>query len=328
MVEMLWETGDPAEVLADRFGLTDADAAQAWLAGLLRRDWGIDISRCQRIVMSDQNALAWLATPSGTLVAKWSVDRERFARLSVLADLTQWLAERGAPVSALVHALDGSSYVQPDGALLVLQRAIEGDHLDVANLGQVRAAGAVLARLHGHLGRYPRADELRPASPAPEGSLAERVTAWLESGQQHIPTPLLAAMRELIDAAPTEPMPTQLLHGDFRAANVLCAGSQVLAVIDFDEARFDPAVDELARSAVLLGTLFRSWGPVTSQVRAEFLAGYASERRLSADEVRWWGILVGWYSLGMIPPDSAHDTAGWRAAAQEHLEQALHARAL
>lgn len=324
-LEMLWESEDPAGVLLTRFGLTDGRTARDWVASALSRYWGIEVSACERIVMSDHNALAWLATPSGKLVAKWSVAPQRFARLSELAELTTWLAERGAPVSAPVVTLDGSSHAESDGALLVLQGLIEGDPLEVANTDQVRAAGAVLARLHGELALYPHADRLHQYSPTPSAPLPVRVTSWLDSEPHHVPSPLLTSMRRLMDTAPTEPMPTQLLHGDFRAANVLCAGARVLAIIDFEEAGFDHPIAELARSAVMLGTKFRNWGPVPSSVRAEFLAGYESERRLSAVESRWWDILVGWFSLMMIPPD--HDPTGWREAAAEHLERVAPGRA-
>jgi homoserine kinase type II len=46
MLEMLWEAHDPRRAL--------------------------------RIVISDHNALAWVETQSGRLLAKWSVVRERF----------------------------------------------------------------------------------------------------------------------------------------------------------------------------------------------------------------------------------------------------------
>ena len=326
-LEMLWESDDPAGVLLTRFGLTDGRAARDWVATALSRHWGIEVSDCQRIVMSDHNALAWLTTPSGRLVAKWSVAPQRFARLSELAGLTVWLAERGAPVSAPILTLDGASHAESDGALLVLQRLIEGGPLEVTNPDLVGAAGAVLARLHGELARYPHAAPLHQSSPTPSKSLPAQVMSWLDAQPHHVPAPLLASMRRLMGTAPTEPMPTQLLHGDFRAANILCAGAQVLAIIDFEEARYDHPIAELARSAVMLGTKFRNWGPVSSSVRAEFLAGYESERRLSTIESRWWDILVGWYSLTMISPSSDHDPTGWRAAAAEHLERVTPSRA-
>jgi homoserine kinase type II len=323
IVEMLWETADPTDVLHRRFGFADHQATQKWLSTVLERHWGVAVWGTSRIVMSDHNALAWLATSVGGLLAKWSVAPERFDRLSDLADLALWLGERGAPVSAPVATDAGATSVSADGALVTVQRVIEGDHLDVDDPRQVEAAGAVLARLHGDLARYPRAERMRRTSAASSEALAERVATWLDTDRPHIPSTLRGTLRELLRAVPGEAMPIHLVHGDYRAANLLCVDSRVAAVIDFEEARFDHPVAELARSAVMLGTLFRDWGPVSPPVREDFLAGYQSRRSLSAVELAWWDVLVGWYLLGMIPLDPAHDTTGWRAAAEEHLQRVI-----
>ncbi len=109
--------------------------------------------------------------------------------------------------------------------------------------------------------------------------LTARVTGWLDAGTGHLPATARDALRGLLAGAPPDLLPTQLVHHDFRSANVLCAGAEVAAVIDCEETRHDHRVVELARSAVLLGTRFRNWGPVSADVRAEFLAGYQSVRR-------------------------------------------------
>lgn len=320
-LEMLWESDDPTEVLRRRFGLADGRAIDEWLAevGL---HWGVGVTACRRIVMSDHNALAWLTTSAGALLAKWSVAHERFDRLSELADLARWLGECGAPVSVPVPTAAGSTSVCADGALVTLQHVVDGDHLDVANSDQVRSAGAVLGRLHDDLARYPRSERLRQPSPATTGTLTDRVSGWLDADRSNVPATLRTSLSERLVDAPTESVQLQLIHGDYRAANILCADGRdgrVAAILDLEEARFDHPVAELARSAVMLGTLFRDWGPVSPQVRADFLAGYQSHRALGESELRWWDILVGWYLLGMIPPDPAQDATGWRAAAEEHL---------
>jgi hypothetical protein len=117
-----------------------------------------------RIVMSAGNALAWVDTPSGWLLAKWSVVPERFPRLAETARLTSWLHGRGLPVSAPVPARDGRLQIEVDRVSMGLQRGIEGDLLDTADLNQVRAAGAILAQLQDALGAYPDADQI-PRSP-------------------------------------------------------------------------------------------------------------------------------------------------------------------
>ena len=312
MLQMLWEEQDAGEALRTRFGFDTGHAAVRWVAGTLAEHWGLRVQSCERIVMSDRNALAWLGTPSGRLLAKWSVAPTRFPRLAALGRLTAWLSGRRLPVWAPIGALDGRLQVEADGASMCLQHVVVGDHLDTTDPLQIRASGATLARLHDALACYPYAD---PAL-APDGShsvLADRITGWIDSDARTGPAPAREKLRRLTADAPPGPLPRQLVHGDFRSANVLCAGPDVVAVIDFEEARFDHPIVELARSAVLLGTRFRSWGPVTADVRAGFLDGYQSVRPLTDVEARWWDVLVLWFSLAMIPP--GEDPTGWGPAA-------------
>ena len=110
----------------------------------------------------------------------------------------------------------------------------------------------------------------------------------------------------------------RLVHGDYRSANILVAGPGIAAVIDFEEARFDHRIDELARSAVMLGTRFRDWGPASPEVRTAFLDGYQSERRMTAAEATWWDALVLWYSLVLTP--AGEDPTGWGQVALDQLE--------
>jgi homoserine kinase type II len=126
-------------------------------------------------------------------------------------------------------------------------------------------------------------------------------------------------LRQLVAGAPADLPPTQLVHGDFRSSNILCSGAEIAAVIDFEEARLDHCIDELARSAVMIGTRFRNWGPVSAEVRATFLSGYESVRRLTPVETQWWDTLVLWYSLRLVPPGD--DPTGWGSAAMSHVEQ-------
>lgn len=130
LLEMLWEATGPLHALNGRFGLSDAGSARRWVVAMLHDHWGVRIETCQRIVMSDHNALAWVSAPNGRLVAKWSVVPDRFPRLSALARLTQWLDGQGLPVSPPVPALDGRPQVEVDGVSMCLQREIEGDLLD------------------------------------------------------------------------------------------------------------------------------------------------------------------------------------------------------
>lgn len=318
MLEMLWEASDPSDALETRFGFRDGAEAYRWVVTMLDKHWGVRVDSCDRIVISDSNALAWVGTSSGRMLMKWSVVPARFPRLAALARLTAWLEGEGLPVSAPVATLDGRVQVEADGASLGLQREIDGDILDTNQSRQVRAAGAVLAQLHDALAMYPAADQV-PGLAAPSTNLADQINGWLDSCPKHAPAAACDTLRRLVADAHPNSLPTQLVHGDYRSANVLCAVPGIAAVIDFEEARFDHRIVELARSAVMLGTRFRDWGPVSPEVRATFLDGYQSKRRLTSAEASWWDALVLWCSLLLIP--SGQDPTAWGQAALSQLRE-------
>jgi homoserine kinase type II len=319
LLEMLWEDDDPVKVIAARFGLGDATAAGRWVAATVGEHWGVEVDSVTRIVMSGHNALAWISATSGPFLAKWSVLPTKFPRLTALTQLTAWLGEQGLPVSAPVPSLDGRLQVETgERTSMSLQHQITGLLLDVAEPQQVRAAGAALAKLHLALAGYPHIEDMGSFAGPPK-PLAERITDWLESGRSGALTP--AAREQMIGflaGAPSERLSAQLVHGDFRSSNILCAGHDITAVLDFEEARFDYPIMELAQSAVMLGTRFRDWGPVPPAVHTWLREGYESERSLTTAEAGWWNLLVLWFSFLLVPP--GEDPTGWGPAA--HAESA------
>ncbi len=234
-LEMLWEVHDASDVLGARFGFIDGAAeAGRWVAAMCDEYWGVRVDTCDRIVMSDQNVMAWVDTASGRMLAKWSVAPDRFPRLAALARLTAWLDARGFPVSAPIAALHGHLQVEVCGASLSLQHEIDGDLLDTTKADQVRAAGAALARLHDALAGY--SDDVPGlVAPAP---LKTQITGWLGACPEQVPASGHDCLRRLVADTQPDPLPVQLVHGDFRSANVLCDEFGVAAVIDFEEARF------------------------------------------------------------------------------------------
>ncbi len=300
--------------------LGDADTAGSWVAQTLQQSWGVGPVNSERIVMSDQNALAWVTTDDGArLLAKWTVDVSRFARLDEIARLTAWFHDRGLPVSPPLPSLDGSLQVSVDRVSIAVQRVIPGTLLDVSDRNAVQSAGAVLAHLHRTLADYPATDLLRSAG-AQSGpmSLADRLGSWLTTRKSTAPRDALDALHRFLDNAPDVATPVQLTHGDVRSANILCERSQVAALLDFEEVRLDHRINEIARSAVLLGTQFHSWGPVSAPVRRTFVAGYESVEPLTSAERAWLPILELWYTLAFIP--NGEDPTGWASSAARQLE--------
>jgi homoserine kinase type II len=246
---MLWETADPTEQLTRRFGFLDGPSAVGWVADSLQRQWQLQVTGCDRLVISAWNAMAWVTADDRRLIAKWSALPQLFANLLDAARVTTWLERCGLPVAAPIPATDDRLLVevptQADGhvharrplgesrALLGVTRVVDGDLLDSDDLGQVTDAGQMLAAVHEALAAYP--DEVGGRRPR---------------GQE------------------------QLVHNDFRSANILHDGARVTAVLDFEEVAYDSRVADLAKSAVLLGTRYRGWGPTSDGTRRAFVAAY------------------------------------------------------
>ncbi|RNI21397.1 phosphotransferase [Flexivirga caeni] len=316
-VEMLWEACDPDETLSTRFGFRDAAAAATWVTATVEQHWAVRVVSCDHIVMSFHNVLAWLSTPDGPMLAKWSIAQDGFARLANAGDLVAWLDRQGLPVSAPIATNDGRHQVDVGGRSMSLQHTIDGELLDVDDPQQVYAAGVTLAALHAALAAFPQAERFGGARGWGRQPLRTQVSAWLDSASEQAPLAARRRLREMLERSPDQVLPTQLIHGDYRAANILCADREIVAILDFEDAGHGQRVADLARSAVLLGTRFRDWGPVSPLVREGFLDGYQSVTSLTDAEHAWWDPLVLWFSLTMIP--SGDDPTGWADAALRQL---------
>jgi homoserine kinase type II len=76
----------------------------------------------------------------------------------------------------------------------------------------------------------------------------------------------------------------QLVHNDFRSANVLHDGTSITAVLDFEEVTYRSRVSDLAKAMALLGTRFHDWGPTSQFVREAFVGAYCDQAPLTDPE--------------------------------------------
>ena len=331
---MLWETVDPYTALEKRFAFAGPDDTVAWLRATLASRWGISVRSCERIVLSSANALAWLGTDDGRLLAKWSIVPGLHPRLAALADLTAWLHRRGLPVSPPLAALDGSLQLATPVGSLGLQGVREGELLDPSNAAQVREAGSVLASVHDALGAYPRAADVvscsgtsSPHDPGLSGApgVQERVTRWLGavapgsvapgSVAPGAPATAVAFLQDRLAFLREDSLPApQLVHNDIRSANILCRGSRVTALLDFEEVTVDHRVSDLAKGAVMLGTRFRNWAPLDLEMQRYFVEGYRDVHCLTRTEEAWLPVLAVYRTLCFSRGGA--DPAGWGAAAE------------
>ncbi|HEY1016142.1 MAG TPA: phosphotransferase [Herpetosiphonaceae bacterium] len=211
--------------------------------------------------------------------------------------VTDWLQRRrfSFAVPEPIPARDGVLWAAAPGGdgLLTLWSLVPGGPVDTANLAQARAAGRALAELLPAMAEIPSlpAEEaimppahgdLRNGHPLVPDPLAALAALALEEPLQ---TQIQALMSDMLAAAPElyRSLPVQFSHGDFVQANLLAAGDEISAVLDFEFAAHDL---ELMDFAVLL-----SWWVIKARgTGAEWPlldaigGGFSSLRPLGADE--------------------------------------------
>lgn len=296
---MLWESRDPAAVLAQRFHFSTTDDATRWLIDRIGSTYGLTVVSVDRLVMSSYNLLAWLTTTNGPFLAKGCAFVMVHDRLRKVGELVLWLKQMQLPVSAPLVATIGTVQVLCDHLSLSLQRAIPGELLDPTQPLQAEKAGVTLAQLHQALATYPYAGTLATQPSVP--SLQTPIAQWVQQKKATLADPTLTAnlvsLQEQVGQLATTPLATQLVHSDYRAANVLWREGDIVAVLDFEEVRWGYRVNDLAWAAVHLGTRYHDWGPIGLEVQQSFLQSYRAAHPLDAAEEAWLPALLAWHSL-------------------------------
>ncbi|HUP86509.1 MAG TPA: phosphotransferase [Acidimicrobiales bacterium] len=263
-VSMLWEEADVNECLANRFGFASPGAAVEWLGETLERRWGLAVVGCDRLVISAWNVLAWITADDRRLIAKWSAFPPKFSRLRRSARVTEWLDAHGVPVALPIPTVGGAPLVE------------------IGNEFRGRAR----ARLP-----LPGSRFLLGLLPVIDGDLLDVG----DPAQVRDAARTLAAVHEALAVFPDHRRPRgqQLVHNDFRSANLLHDGSRVNGVLDLDEVAYGTRAADLAKAAVFLGTRYRDWAPTAEEVRRAFVSAYQELAPLTGAERRTLGERIG-----------------------------------
>lgn len=292
--EMLWESADPGSELRNRFGFASAESAAAWALGMLADDYGLQAVSLDRMVISFHNLMFWVTVAhERRLMVKVCRLTEAHDRLKARSGLVSWLADRNLPVAPPLPSCGGDRQVLRDGRSISVQPVLAGDLLEADDLDQVRAAGSTLADLHIELASWPDANSLGHAQPV---AGVKGLWAYPAGHAEVVPAELQARLERRIVNLPE--LAHQPVHSDFRGANVLWQAGRITGVVDFEEARNDAAVVDLAHAVCLLGTHYRNWKPMTPQAQILFLDSYTEHRPLTRAEQTWLRPLIAWGMLG------------------------------
>ena len=223
-------------------------------------------------------ATVWSSVPETCWRGSRSGDRRLIAKSSVFPNLFQRLAD----TAALTTWLDASGI--PVAAPIP------------ASDGRLR-----VELNHVSLGVFPVIDgDLLDVGDPAQVTAAGQMLATLHDA--------LAAYPHRIDGGPST-RHGQLVHNDFRSANVLHDGTNITAVLDFEEVTYRTRVADLAKATVLLGTRYRNWRPTSQLVRSAFVAAYCDRSPLTSAERM---------SSSTASPRSGADWAGHRSPRPTH----------
>ena len=246
------------------------------------------------------------------------VDRQGLAR-GLSACLRYGAA--GIPVPEPVKTVDGALSTEVGGNTLVLLPLLEGGPFEPGNRDQLQSAAEMLGRIHG-VGGIPSEDLSMRSEQEARSTFQDVDTTLAKFQRRHIAAPqravklLEAGVRRLRGARGVlEALPTAFIHGDYRAQNLLFKGGQVSAVLDTDNARVAPRLEDLAYAAVYFQAVL-SDAPLDPAECEAFLAAYRRQVAQDALEqahlpahlcLAWLKGMALWLRIGWL--EASNDRA-------------------
>jgi Ser/Thr protein kinase RdoA (MazF antagonist) len=179
-------------------------------------------------------------------------------RLNGIHSVRRDLSDAGLPCGGLVSTRDGRPWIRFEGRLIEVEGFIDHDSY-MRTWAQLEEGMRLLGRIHSGL------EHLTTTSAASSPPFANYVSARDALGQtirgvRRIrawgPTPNekrlaedaeeLARVVSIAEQAFTEPLPSQLVHGDYWDSNVLFSGERLVFVTDWDFMGERCRIDDLA----------------------------------------------------------------------------------
>lgn len=216
---------------------------------------------------------------------------------------------------------------------------VEGEHYDFGRLAHAREAGRRLAEFHDLTDRFAEAPRyhldanLRRFVAAPreiaEGLRRDFGSAALEPEIRRYER-RLEAIAASLPPDRFDALPAGWLHDDYHGRNMIFAGDEMVALLDFDKLQRDPRASDIVRGVVSFGRERRGSHTLRPDFVGAFLAGYRERREISREEIEAMPLLIelSWAPFaaihhmlradGATPTDAIHgDLDDMRAAERQ-----------
>lgn len=274
---------------------------------LLRR-WGIPPDALRhRTERGTNNTTLFISLDDARWVLRVSQNLTA-AQVAAEQRLLDRLRRSGLPfgVPEPVPALDGRTVIEtPDGPA-TLSRWLSGVRPDLADPVMLARAGEALGQLDVALRGVPPRDaphDWRRADPLEvHPAVPDVADLWADLDAAGVPT---APLRDAADrvtrwfASARGTLPSQVVHGDFAASNMLVnpESGQVTAMLDFEIAGTDFRAQDLIAALMQTDALD---GPDWERRVAALISGYGRQVTLTQDEVAAVVPMLLWRAVGTV----------------------------
>jgi homoserine kinase type II len=172
--------------------------------------------------------------------------------------LIGWLRRGAFPAPTVVPTVDGDTLLVLSGECYEVQVYIEGMSYDHDRAAHLEEAAVTLGRYHALVEGFAPAALCGPGDlyhpTLLSAKLANLAQAWQVDQDPRL-APLasqLAAQASNLETrfARHGALPQLVIHGDYYADNLLFEGDHIVGVVDYDKARWQPRVVELAEALI------------------------------------------------------------------------------
>jgi len=234
-------------------------------------------------------------------------------------DLMEWLRRAGFPTPTIVPTVSGETFLVLDGEFYEIHEYIEGEPYDHDRPAHLEEAAVTLGRYHTYAqGFAPQA--LRNLGALYSPAILSSTLTGLSEAWELDRDPDLAQIAGQLEAHALDlaaclaghgALSHLVIHGDYYGGNLLFDGDRIIGVVDYDKARWQPRVVELAEALIYFTT--ERPGHLKHIVYSEaldlgavhqFLVAYTDALSLSESEIRALPHLIRtiWLCASLDPP--------------------------
>lgn len=216
---------------------------------------------------------------------------------NVQVTLVDHLAQENLPVATCLNGVDGQRDYVVDSYRLSLWHFLKGEAFSVGDSDALYSAGETLGRIHQVLTKWETPSSLSVLDGGAIVREVEEVWRRLEGvtqDAQKLVGRLKDSLKDL--KIPSWTFTKSVIHGDFRAQNLLFQDHQVSGILDWDNLQHGPLIFDVAYALVFFQAVLANQ-PLNEPEMLVFLKGYTSTMCLSEKDLEELG---AWLYLALL----------------------------